>query len=148
MATIDNLDISIYMRYAQRTQYVEEIREQFQLDRAAQVAKQAVTADLSPKLTELDILLGISKSYTPWALFREPKSFRETRRSPFSRSRIVPSIGSEDEEEEEKKLDEIAVQNAKERRERDTLKRCVKQMKTINEWLGHIMGRIGQLIQG
>lgn len=148
MATIDNLDISIYMRYAQRTQYVEEIREQFQLDRASQVAKQATTIDLSPKLTELDILLGISKAYTPWALFQPPKSFRETRKSPFSKSRVVPSIGSEEEEEEEKKLDEVVVSSAKERREKEILKKCILQMRTINDWLGHIMGRIGQLIQG
>ncbi|NGX57344.1 MAG: hypothetical protein K940chlam3_00235 [Chlamydiae bacterium] len=147
MATIDKLDLGVYIQYARRTQYVEEFSRQIHLEESSTIPPQTSVTDLSPKLLELDLLLGVARSYAPWAYFFPPKLFTFARKSPFTKSKISPSIASEEEEDEEI-LDAIQTHSPKENEEKEVLKKCLKQLRTINEWLGYIIGRVGQLLQG
>ncbi len=147
MATIDKLDLGVYIQYARRTQYVESVKQQYHLDEASSIPPQTSVTDVAPKLSELDLLLGVVRSYAPWAYFYPPKNFRFTRRSPFTRAKISPSIGS-DEDEDEEILNSVNCQTPETKEEKETLKQCIKQLRTINEWLGYIIGRAGQLLQG
>lgn len=147
MATIDKLDLGVYIQYARRTQFVEDINRQYHLDEASIIPPQTTITDLAPKLSELDLLLGVTRSYAPWAYFYPPKNFKFTRRSPFTRSKISPSIGSNEDEDEEV-LDAVPCSNPEETEQKETLKKCIKRLRTINEWLGYIIGRAGQLLQG
>ncbi|MCB1149711.1 MAG: DUF5399 family protein [Chlamydiia bacterium] len=118
------------------------------MDQASSIPAQTQVTDLYPKLSELDLLLGVQRSYAPWAYFYPPKSFNLRRKSPFSFSRVLPSITSEDEEEDRALLENIETTTKKKKKEKKILQKCMKQLHTINEWLGHIIGRIGQLLQG
>lgn len=149
MATIDKLDIGIYIQYARRTQMVEEINQQYHLQEASTIPPQTLVIDYFPKLTELDMLMGIVPMMTPWAYFYPPKRFRYRRRSPFAFYRIAPTLGSlKDQEEMEEKLEEYKCQTAEEEKEKATIQSCFKQIDKINSWLSYIVGRIGQFLQG
>ena len=141
MATIDQLDLSVYNLYAIRTRMVEQINQQLQLDKASSIPPQTLIMDIFPKLTELDLVLGVVPLNTPWAYFYPPKDFQSMRRS--------PSLGSlADQEREEALLDSIPCSSADEEREKTAIKNCFKQIGQINQWLGYIVGRIGQFLQG
>lgn len=147
--TIDKLDMSVYNLYAIRTKMIEQTNQQMQLDQAATIPPQIQIVDTYPKLTELDLLLGIVPLYTPWAYFYPPLKFRNTRRSPFAFHRVAPSLGTqEDQEREEAMLDSLQCTTPEEEMERSVIKNCFKQMAQINRWLGHIIGRVGQFLQG
>lgn len=149
MATIDQLDLNVYNLYAIRTKMIEQINQQLQLDQASTVPPQTVIVDSYPKLTELDILLGIVPLHTPWAYFYPPKKFRDLRRSPFAFFRVAPSIGSlEEQEEHEKLLDEVECEGPEQESQKAAIKKCFKQMGEINRWMGYIIGRVGQFLQG
>lgn len=149
MATIDKLDLSVYNLYAMRTRMIEQINQELRLDQASSIPPQTVMTDIQPKLTELDLLLGIVPLNTPWAFFFPPKKFNLIRRSPFSFSRVVPSLGSlEEQEEDAKVLDSISCQTPEEEKERVLIKNCFKQLEQINRWMGYIVGRVGQFLQG
>jgi hypothetical protein len=149
MATIDKLDLSVYNLYAIRTKMVEQINQQLQLDKASSIPPQTLVMDSFPKLTELDILLGIVPLHTPWAYFFPPKRFGEIRRSPFAFFRVAPSLGSLQEQEQgEKLLDSVQCSSPEEAKEKATIKNCFKQIDQINRWLGYIIGRVGQFLQG
>lgn len=149
MATIDQLDLSVYNLYAIRTRMIEQINEQLQLEKAGAVPPQTYVLDMYPKLSELDILLGIVPLFTPWAYFYPPKNFRIQRRSPFSFFRVVPSIGSlQDQAEEEEKLASIECNSPEEEQEKAAIVRCFAQIDKINGWLSFIVGRVGQFLQG
>lgn len=149
MATIDKLDLSVYNLYAIRTKMVEQINQQLQLDKASSIPPQTQVMDIYPKLTELDILLGIVPLATPWAYFFPPKQFRFIRRSPFAFFRVAPSLGSiEDQEKGEALLDSIVCSSPEEQKEKTAIKNCFKQIEQINRWLGYIIGRVGQFLQG
>lgn len=149
MATIDQLDLSVYNLYAIRTRMVEQINQQLQLDKASSIPPQTMMLDIYPKLTELDLLLGIVPLNTPWAYFYPPKQFRLMRRSPFAFSRVAPSLGSPAEQEKgEAILDSVPCETPEEEREKAALKGCFKQLGQINRWLGYIIGRVGQFLQG
>ncbi len=148
MTTIDKLDISVYNLYAMRTRMIEQINQQFRLDQASSIPPQIQVLDIYPKLSELDILLGIVPLYTPWAFFFPPPKFRFIRRSPFS-YRVIPSLGSyDDQAQDEQKLDDIPCENADEKQEKETLKGCFREMEKLNNWLSFIVGRVGQFLQG
>ena len=147
MATIDKLDLGVYIQYARRTQYVEGVKRDYGLDQASSIPPQTSVTDVAPKLSELDLLLGVARSHAAWAYFYPPKNFRFIRKTPFTRSKISPSIGSE-EDEDEGLIDCVSCQTPEAKEEKATLKRCIKQLRTINEWLGYIIGRAGQLLQG
>ena len=147
--TIDHLDIGIYIQYARRMQLVEQVREQFHLHEATSIPASALIVDLYPKLTELDLLLGVGTTLAPWALFYPPKDFSVQRRSSFAFHRLAPIFGASDAEiEEEKKLQAIECDSEEEEEEKNTILHCIKKLKELNELLRYIGGRIGQFLQG
>lgn len=149
MATIDKLDLSVYNLYAMRTKMIEQINQQYRLDQAASIPPQTHMLSIYPKLTELDLLLGIVPLHTPWAYFYPPQKFRIIRRSPFSFYRVVPSLGSfQEQEQDERHLEDIECTTEEEKKEKSAIKKCFKQIEELNRLLGHIIGRVGQFLQG
>jgi len=149
MATIDKLDLSVYNLYAIRTKMVEQINQQLQLDKAASIPPQTMIIGNYPKLDEIDILMGIVPVNAPWAYFYPPKLYRRQRRSPFAFFRVAPSLGSlEEQEQGEALLDSIECATPEEEKEKAAIKGCFKQIGQINQWLGYIIGRVGQFLQG
>lgn len=149
MATIDKLDIGIYIQYARRTQLVEQIQEQLHLEQAGSIPPQTQLLDIYPKLSEMDLLLGVVPVISPWAHFLPPSQFRFQRRSPFGFFRVAPSLGSfEDEEEQSQSFEEIECETDEEKNNKAKLKKCFKQIDKINEWLSFIVGRVGQFLKG
>lgn len=147
--TIDQLDIGIHIQYARRTELIEQVRQQYHMPEAQGVPAQTLIIDIYPRLTELDLLMGVAAVHAPWAYFFQPKKFPVQRRSTFSFHRIIPIFGTTDEEkEEEDKLDSIECITPEEEKEKSALKGCFKQMKQINDLLHFIGGRIGQFLQG
>jgi len=147
--TIDRLDIGIYVQYARRMQLLEQVQKQYHLKEATTVPAQALIVDLYPKLSELDLLLGVGTTRAPWAHFYPPEDFGYQRRSPFAFHRIIPIFGRADaEDEEEKKLDELECEDEEEEEERSAIKGCLKKVRDLNKMLRYIGGRIGQFLQG
>jgi len=148
MVTIDKLDMGIYVQYARRTQMLEQISEQYHLEQASSIPAQIRVYDFSPKPLEIDILLGSRITQTPWAYFFPPPKFRFQRRSPFGFFRVAPSLGSfEKEEEDEDRLEEIKCETEDDKKAKKILKSCFAQIEKINEWMGFIIGRVGQFLQ-
>jgi hypothetical protein len=149
MATIDNLDLNVYNLYAIRTRMIEQINSQLRLDQASTIPPQIQVMNAYPTLTEIDLLLGITPLNTPWAYFLPPSKFIDKRRSPFGFARIMPSLGDqEDQEEDEEKLENAECETEEEESERKAIKACFSQITNINQWLKHIVGRMGQFLQG
>lgn len=149
MATIDKLDLSVYNLYALRTKMIEQINQEFRLDQAASIPPQTQVVDIYPKLSELDLLLGIVPSNMPWAYFYPPKQYRRRRRSPFAFYRVAPSLGTLSEQEEmEEFIAGLPCSGAEEMQEKEKIQACFKELNKINSWLGFIIGRIGQFLQG
>lgn len=149
MATIDQLDLSVYNLYAIRTKLLEQINAQLPLDQASSIPPQTQVLNIYPKLTELDILLGIVPLNTPWAYFFPPQQFRALRRSPFAFYRVVSSLGSyKEQEEDEGNLQRQKCDTSEEEEEKQAILKCFKQIDKLNSWLGFIVGRIGQFLQG
>lgn len=147
--TIDKLDINVYIDFAQRAEMVEQITAQYGLEQAASIPPQIRMVDFFPKLSEMDLLLGVITVTTPWALFLPPSFFRQRRRSPFSVSRIIPSLGDEEEHEAlQNRIGSVKCETPEEEREKAAILACFGQMDKINEWLSHIIGRIHQFLQG
>lgn len=153
MTTIDKLDIGIYIQYARRTQLIEQIKSQYHLEDAASIPPQLQVLDLYPKLSEMELLLGVVPVRAPWAYFFPPPRFRDQRRSPFTFARIGPVLSSTDKEEEEEdnpehQLDYFSCETEEEEKEKKALQRCFAQLNKINSWLSFIVGRVGQFLQG
>lgn len=149
MTTIDKLDLSVYNLYALRTKMIEQINQQYQLDKASSIPPQTTVMNMYPKLTELDLLLGIVPLHTPWAYFYPPKKYGFVRRSPFAFFRVAPSLGSlEEQDQEARALESVVCFTPEEEKEKDIIKGCFKQIEQINRWLGYIVGRVGQFLQG
>lgn len=149
MATIDKLDMSVYNLYAIRTKMIEQINQQIGIDRDSTIPPQTSVVNLYPRLTEIDILLGIVPLFTPWAYFYPPKNFRYQRRSPFAFSRVAPTLGTMQEQaEDEAKIAAIVCRSPEEEGEKAAILGCLKQIDKINGWIGFIVGRVGQFLQG
>jgi len=149
MATIDKLDMSVYNLYAIRTKMIEQINQQIGIDRDGTIPPQTSVVNLWPRLTEIDILLGIVPLFTPWAYFYPPKNFRYQRRSPFAFSRVAPTLGSQKEQaEDEAKIEAIVCSSPEEEGEKSAILGCLRQIDKINGWIGFIVGRVGQFLQG
>ena len=149
MTTIDKLDISVYDLYAKRTRMVEQINSQLRLNEASSIPPQLSILDIYPKMTELDLLLGTVPLNTPWAYFFPPKQFKFLRRSPFAFYRVSPSLGSL--EEQAVCADKVAnytCRNPEEEKEKEAISACFVQIEKLNNWLGFIIGRVGQFLQG
>jgi hypothetical protein len=151
MITIDNFDITVHNLYAIRTQMIEETRRTLRLDQAASIPPQTlVFTDKAPKLTELDILLGITQELAPYAYFKQPEGFEMgLRRSPFSFSRIAPSFGPrEGHSAQEGALLAIVTDSKEEKEEQKDILRLLNTLETLNDWKGYIVGRMAQFLQG
>ena len=149
MTTIDKLDISVYNLYAIRTRMLEQINQDYRLSEAESIPPQTVLVDTFPKLTELDLLLGVGPVVTPWAYFYPPKRFQFIRRSPFSFFRVAPTLGTLEEHEGLKDaVNNVPCKSPDEKAEQQAILGCLNQVGKINEWLGFIVGRVGQFLQG
>jgi hypothetical protein len=149
MATIDQLDISVYNLYALRTRMLEQINNELRLSEASTIPPQTSVVDYLPKMTELDLLLGVAPVVTPWAYFYPPKQFRTIRRSPFAFFRVAPSLGSlEQQDEDEEKTESVVCETDEEENEKSAMLGCLKEIRKINNWLSFIVGRVGQFLQG
>lgn len=149
MTTIDKLDISVYNLYALRTRMIEQINQQYHLDEASTIPAQTQVITTHAQLTEIDILLGVVPLLTPWAYFFPPQRFRSIRRSPFSFSKVAPSMGSPDEQAKAlAAVQDTPCSNPDEENEKKAIIACFKQMDKINNWLSFIVGRVGQFLQG
>lgn len=149
MATIDKLDISVYNLYAIRTRMKEQINQQLHLEEASSIPPQIQVVNTYAQLSELDLLLGIVPMFTPWAYFFPPKQFRATRRSSFSFSKIAPSLkGTNEDGAEYIALMSVPCHTADEEKERTIISACFKEINKLNNWLGFIIGRVGQFLQG
>lgn len=149
MTTIDKLDISVYSMYAVRITLIEQINAQYRLSEASTIPPQIQLVDIYPKMSEMDLLLGVVPLATPWAYFYPPQDFYNLRRNPFSFFRLGPSFGSlEQQTEDEKKLENIPTHNHAEEAEKNTIKKCLGQMDKINQMISFIIGRVGQFLQG
>jgi hypothetical protein len=147
--TIDKFDLAIYIQYARRTELIEQVKLQYHTQEAGGIPAQAIMIDLYPKLSELELLMGVAAVTTPWAYFFPPKRFPAQRRSPFTFHRVVPIFGSADEQkEEEEKLEQIECSTEEEELEKGAIKRCFKQIEQLNDLMRYIGGRIGQFLQG
>jgi len=149
MATIDQLDKSVNWSYANRQALVEAFNRDIRIDQAASIPPQTQIFDIYPKLSELELLLGVVPYHTPWAYFFPPKKFQFLRRSPFSFYRVAPSLGTlQEQEETEELLENLPCRSPEEKQEKEIIQACFKQINKINSWLGFIVGRIGQFLQG
>lgn len=149
MTTIDQLDISIYSLYAVRTRMMEQFNREIRMTEAHTIPPQTQMVNILPKLTELDILLGVVPVVTPWAYFYPPKRFRFIRRSPFAFFRVAPSLGSlQQHAEDEAKIAQVECSSAQEKGEKEAILGCLAQIDKINEWISFIIGRVGQFLQG
>jgi len=147
MATIDNLDISIYDLYARREILVQEINQQLRLEEAGNIPPQTNVLSLNPELSQLDILLGVVALHTPWAHFFPPKS--KLRRSPFVAHRVASTLGSlEDQAALFEYIEAIPCGSPEEEEKKHKILSCFKELDKLNEWMGFIFGRKGQFLQG
>jgi hypothetical protein len=149
MATIDQLDISIYNLYAIRTRMMEQFTKQVRLGEAGSIPPQTQLVDTLPKLTELDLLLGVAPVVTPWAYFYPPKRYRYIRRSPFAFFRVAPTLGPlEKHADDEAKVSDVECHSVEEEQEKEAILGCLAQIDKINNWISFIIGRVGQFLQG
>lgn len=148
VTTIDQLDLDAHDRYARLQEAVEEINRQYGLDQATAIAPQVQTVDFLPKPSEMDLLFGASV-VSSFAHFREPKAFRERRRSPFTVACVMPSLGSvADQEDLETHIASVKCETPEEERQKAAILACFAQRGKLNDWLEHIYGRIGQFLLG
>lgn len=149
MATIDKLDISVYNMYAIRTLMIEQTNQQLRLSDAAAIPPQIQMVDIFPKMNELDLLMGVVSLNSAYAYFGEPPKLRFLRRSPFAFHRVAPSLGSlQDHAKDVQMLESIVCTEDDEIQEKKAMLNCFAQIDRINHWLGYIVGRVGQFLQG
>lgn len=149
MATIDNLDVAIHMQYARRMQFIEQMQTEYRLEQAYAIPAQTQVLDLYPRLSELDLLLGIVPRHAPWAFFFPPRRFSNQRRGPFSFSRVAPSLGSLEQHEADLALiSSVDCQSEEEEQERSVMQNLFGKIEEINDMIGFIIGRVGQFLQG
>lgn len=149
MATIDKLDIAVHMQYARRMEFVEAVQGQYHLEEARTIPAQTLVVDIYPRLSEMDLLLGVSRTYAPWAYFYPPKGFFKQRRHSFARHRMAPALGSLDKAEADGDLvASIETNTPEEEEEKNLLQAALKQIDEINDLIGFVLGRMGQFLQG
>ena len=148
-STIDNFSMEVNFQYARRTELLEQVRQQYHLQEASTVPAQALIIDLYPKLTELDLLLGVAALHAPWAHFYPPKKFPTQRRSPFTFHRLIPSFGSSEQERKyEEQLDTVECKTPEQQQQKTTMKSFFTKLSELNGLLRYIRSRIGQFLQG
>lgn len=151
MPTIYELSMKVYSDYAQRTDNIERLNKEIHLQEADAIPGKIRVEMLEGKWPNIDRLLGVSSTCTPWAFFYAPQDWLAQRRSPFTFGQIAPSLriyAQEDEETEEEKLEKISVSSKEEEEEKAMIKNCLAQVKKVNSWLSFVVGRMGQFLQG
>ena len=149
MATIDKLDFSVYIQYAKRTEMIEEVNKQYRFHEAFTIPAQIQVMDISPRGLEVDILLGAARCYAPWAFFWPPKKFFAQRRPSFSSYRVVPSLGTlEKQAADYAKICNYPCSSSRQEAEKGAIISCLEVVDKLNEWVGHVIGRIAQFLQG
>jgi hypothetical protein len=149
MTTIDKLDIGIHIQYARRTEFVERINAQYRLHEASSIPSQLQVVDLYPRMSELDILMGVIPRLAPWALFLPPDKFNLQRHSPFAFFRVAPMLGSLDKHDSDvAKLKRTKCKSKKKKKEKKTLLALFETVEEINDLIGFVIGRVGQFLQG
>lgn len=149
MTTIDRLDLAIHVQYARRTEFIEAVRGQYHLEEADRIPAQAMVVDIYPRVSEMDLLLGVARTYAPWAYFFPPKRFFSQRRTSFSRFRVAPTLGSlEDQDADAAKVAAVVPKSPEEAEEKELISKCLSEIENINELIGFVIGRIGQFLQG
>lgn len=148
MATIDNLDMSVNVNYALRIMLSEQVNSQLRMTEAASIPPQLSVVNISPRVTELDLVLGVATVAPPWAYFYMPPHFRDMRRNPFAFFRVGPSFGSlANQEKDEEKIENIVCQTPQEEAQKQTLLSCLKGMSKINDMMSYVLGRVGQFLR-
>ena len=149
MTTIDKLDISVYKMYAVRTSMIEQINQQYHLEEAGSIPPQINIVNTNIQLSELELLLGERPMQMAWAYFFPPKSFATLRRSPFAFHRVAPSMGTFDDQAKDLSIiQNTQCETPEEEKEKAVLTACFKEIDKLNNWLGFIVGRVGQFLQG
>lgn len=147
--TIDKLDISVYNLYAVRTRMVEQLNQQLHFNEAASIPPQTIVPNTSSFLAELDMLLGVTQTQNPWAYFMPPPNFGAMRRSPFTFAKVLASLSDPAKQEEALlRLNATSCTTKEEEEEKAGIRACLTQIDQINNWLGFIIGRVGQFLQG
>lgn len=149
MTTIDKLELSHYANYAMRITLIEQINNQYRMEEASSIPPQLQMVDISPRLTEFDLVLGLAHRSIPWAYFYPPDSFKGLRRNPFAFFRVAPSFGTlEEQEQKEAFMESIPCKTPKEEGEKGVLRNLFKQMKYINSMISTTVGNMGRFLQG
>lgn len=149
MATIDQLDLNVYSMYALRITMIEQINSTLRLNEASSIPPQLQIVDSNPKLTELDLLLGIVPLATPWAYFYPPKRYQNIRRNTFSFFSMGPSFGTlAEQEKEEEFIEKLPCEDEEDKNDKKVILKCFKQRGKINQMKAYIIGRMGQFLQG
>ncbi len=149
MATIDNLGVAVHANYAKRTAMIDSINREFRIAEASSIPAQIQVMSIYPKLSDLDLLLGFARCHAPWATFWPPKKFYVQRRPSFTNYRVVPSLGTL----EKQIIDYNRAMNVKcgspdEEAEKEAVLGLFDIMDKINGWLGHVISRVAQFLQG
>ncbi|MGM0439918.1 MAG: DUF5399 family protein [Chlamydiota bacterium] len=149
MATVFDLDFNANIEYARRTSLVESVNQQFRFSEAHSVPAQIQIVDAYPRLLEMEALLGMIRYHAPWAMFMPPRKFYEQRRPSFTSYRVVPSLGSlEKQAADYAKITGYPAKTPKTKLEMRAIASCLEMVDQINEWISHVVGRIGQFLQG
>lgn len=147
--TIDNLDISVNNAYALRQLNYERIQTEYRINLAPEVSQAVTIQSNIPTLQQLSLIFPTDVYPSVWAYFYAPKTFYSRRRSPFTFSRLAPSLGPLEEQQElYETIAQTPCTNPEEEREKAVLLRCFNQIDKINSMLSFIVGRIGQFLQG
>lgn len=147
--TINDLGFQVHIRYAEMTEFVEGVKKEFGLDKAQAIPPHVQIVDTYARPNELQLLLGVAAVTTPWAVFVRPLPKRTRRRPSFTVARVAPSLGTLAEQIElENMVENTDTSSPDELREKTILLLCFGQINKLNEWLSHIIGRVGQFLQG
>jgi hypothetical protein len=149
MAVISDLDINIYLKYAQFTQLLENIQEEYHFNQADTIPAQTLLVNIQAKPSELDLLLGSMPSITPWAHFLPPARLRYLRRSPFGFARLVlGSATDEEEEHQQEQFEDAECESPEEEKQKAVLRKFFKNKGMIDRWIREVGGNMGRFLQG
>lgn len=149
MPTIDKLGLDVYRDYAMRITLTQETNNQLRINEASTIPGQLQMVDISARLSEFDLVLGLAHKSMPWAYFDPPKNWGGLRRNPFAFFRVCPSFGSlADQERIEQEIENIPCKTPEDEAQKEKIKACMKKMGWINYMINYVMGKVGQFLQG
>jgi len=147
--TIDKLNIGVYVQYARRMQFMESVNKQYRIAEAYNIPAQTQIINISPRTSEIEMLMGRSYGGNVWAIFSPPRNYFIQHRPIVSKFRIVPSIGSlQKQDADQAKVAAYSCATRQEEREQQAIGSVFEVVNNICGWIGHIVGRVGQFLQG